>query len=497
MTQKTFLRAMALLLAALLLMPAAFAEPGEDTDLSGYNPFAGAETAATDTATVTDTATATDAAATNLFDSTNAAIGTNPNADPLAVATAVPVNDPFGVGGATAAPAVNDPFGVGNAVAGNDPFGVGSVAPTSTPTPAATIGGYNPFDPTAAPAAAVQTNTVMYVTAASAKLYKKADENSRRMGSLTFGDQVTVTATQGEWAQVTSAKGAKAFCRLTDLSAANPNVLNKTMYAQLQRVPVYKNPTRRSGRVKNLKKGETITMVAITSDGLWSRVTDGAKYGFVPSVYLDDAPQAAGTPVWCASGSTAVMVNPENWIEISTLSFGQEVFLVGYTSNNTIAKIRTSKGYVAYCDASALSTANPATLTTPVYAQVSGRILSSAASESSKHYNINKNNRLTLLGIDTSQYWALVKQGRRKLYVPYIFVGTSRPGKNYKVVVTNQDAPLYQSADASSAVVATLPMGTRLYLTGIGQSGAKVTTVSDGVTQALNGYVPLQYLRSE
>ena len=153
---------------------------------------------------------------------------------------------------------------------------------------------------------------------------------------------------------------------------------------------------------------------------------------------------------------------------------------------------------MAYCDASALSTANPATLSTPVYAQVSGRILCSTASETAgRRYNINKNNRLTLLGIDSSQYWALVKQGNRKLYVPYIFVGTSRPGKNYKVVVTNQDAPLYQGAAANSAVLSTLAMGTRLYLTGIGENGAKVTTISDGVTPAATGYVPLQYLRSE
>lgn len=496
MTQKTIFRLLAALIALMLMMPAALAEPGEDTDLSGYNPFAG---------DVAESASAVnEAASTNLFDNSAAAIGTNPNADPLA--TAIPAAaDPFGTGtgavaSATVAPVVNDPFGVGGATQApvlNDPFGVGTASVAATPAPEATIGGYNPFDPTAAPQAVQQTNAVMYVVAASAKLYKKADENSRRMGTLIFGDQVNVSATQGEWAQVTSPKGSNAYVRASDLSSANPNVLNKTMYAQLARVAVYKNPSRRSGRVKNLKKGDTITMVAITSDGLWCRVTDGTKYGFVPTVYLDDAPQATGTPVWCAAGVTAVMVNPESWIEISKLSFGQSVYLVGYTSNNTVAKIRSAKGYVAYCDASALSTANPATLSTPVYAQVTGRILSASASETGKHYFINKNNRLTLLGIDSSQYWALVKQGRRKLYVPYIFLGTSRLGKNYKVVVTNQDAPMYQGAEASSAVLATLPMGSRLYLTGIGESGAKVTTVSDGVNQAVTGYVPLQYLRSE
>lgn len=496
MTQKTIRRGLACLLAMLLLMSVALAEPGEDTDLGGYNPFESGEAQESGTADMTPV---TEDASTNLFD-TGAAqpslatsepvIGTNQNADPLgdtSASSGTAVNDPFGVGGATVAPSVQ-----------SDPFGVGTADVSATPVPESTIGGYNPFDTSSSAASATQVNTVMYVTAASAKLYKKPDENSRRMGSLTFGDQVNVAATQGEWGQVKSAKGSTAYCRMSDLSAANPNVLNKTVYAQLQRVPVYKNPSKRSGRVKNLKKGDTISMVAITSDGLWSRVTDGTKYGFVPTVYLDDAPQATGTPVWCVAGSTSVMVNPDNWVGIGTLSFGQEVYLVGYTSNNTVAKIRSGKGYVAYCDASALSTANPATLSTPVYAQVSGKILSSAASESGgRRFNVNKNARLTLLGIDSSQYWALVKQGRRKLYVPYIFVGTSRPGKNYKVVVTNQDAPLYQGAEANSAVISTLAMGTRLYLTGIGASGAKVTTISDGVTQAVTGYVPLEYLRSE
>ena len=41
MTQKTIFRLLAALIALMLMMPAAMAEPGDDTDLSGYNPFAG------------------------------------------------------------------------------------------------------------------------------------------------------------------------------------------------------------------------------------------------------------------------------------------------------------------------------------------------------------------------------------------------------------------------------------------------------------------------
>ena len=110
MKQKTIRRMAAMLLALLMLLPAALAEPGEDANLGGYNPFATDET---EDAAAAPTG---EAASTNLFDSTTA-IGTTQNADPLgdmtaAAATAAPVvNDPFGVGGATAAPVSNDPFG--------------------------------------------------------------------------------------------------------------------------------------------------------------------------------------------------------------------------------------------------------------------------------------------------------------------------------------------------------------------------------------------------
>lgn len=502
MNSKAIKRFLCAAMAAALLMPAALGEPSDD--VSGYNPFDGSYIEASPTASPvlstnsgnpfveSNTAnTGTQLTADDLF-------GNNSTFDTGAASTNT-ASDPFGLNDDSTG-ATNDPFGVGGDSTGavNDPFGVAATPqPTATAKPVSTVSGYNPFAANTETAVVIPTNEVMYVTESSVKLRGKAVENARVIGTVYFGQQLTVTGTQGDWAQVQNTNGATGYCLLSALSNANPNTMNKLMYVQVASAPLYRAPSQKMGRYRNVKKGDTVTMVAITSDGLWSRVTDGTNYGFIPTIYLDDTPSAQGTQVWCMSGSTAVMVNPEAWIQITTLSFGQSAFLVGYTSNNTVAKIRSAKGYVAYCDASALTTADPATLNTRVYVQATGKVLRTAIGGNGKLLNVNKNNQFILLGVDNSQQWALVRQGKTKRYIPYVFIGADRQGQNYRVVVTNQDAALYNSASATSGLLGTLPIGTRVNLIGGTGDFAQVATISDGVTPATTGYVELQYLRGE
>lgn len=511
-------------LAAALLMPCAGAENPSD-DVSGYNPFDEDATFETQVGAVAPAATPlpmTDpfgagSASSNPFDADGVGTtgGSSAMTDPFGTGggTSSAMTDPFGTAGgagSTAPTVMSDPFGTAGELESSgtapsaltDPFGVSATAvptmiPATTPVPLPAIGGNNPFDVGAA-TPMTPTNAVMFVTASSLKISNRAEERAGTKATVSFGEQVTVTATQGEWAQVSTAKGVTGFCLLSALSSENPNTMSKLVYAQLPQVVVHTSPTVRSGRVRILKKGETITMVAVTSDGLWARVTDGEKTGFAPTVYLDDAPSAEGNVVWCGAASTPIMVNPDAWVQLSTLSFGQQVRLVGYVNNNAVAKIRNEKGYVAYCDVSALTTVDPANLNMPVYAQATGRVLFSAASFDAPHrYHLNKNVRLTLLGLDPSQTWALVKQGGRKLYVPYVFLGSERLNQHFRVVVATQDAPLFQSAQPDAAVLGTLAAGSRLNLTGGDGRYAKVATMSDGVTQSVTGFIALESLRAE
>ncbi|MBR1560473.1 MAG: SH3 domain-containing protein [Clostridia bacterium] len=480
-------------LAALLLVLPALAENPSD-DVTGYNPFTGI-----------DDSPQVEAPAPIL---NNAFTGDATQGDPFAADTAT-ASDPFGVG--TTTTDTSNPFGLAADTGTTDPFGVGAAAttddalngaaavPAATVAPSNAIGGYNPFtDAQSEPAVAVAPGTVMFVEDDTLRLRAKAAENSKVVGTVFYGQQLTVSATQGDWAQVVNANNVTCYCELNSLTVVDPNTMSKLMYAQLATTPVYKAPSQKMGRLKNLKRGDTVTLVAITADGLWSRVTnDNLTFGYVPTIYLDDTPAAEGTPVWCMSGSTAVMVNPDNWIQITTLSFGQSCWLVGYTSNNAVAKIRSAKGYVAYCDASALTTADPANMSTPVYVQATGKILCSSTGENANVYNVNKNVQLMLLGVDSSQYWALVRQGKRKVYVPYVYIDTDRAGNELRVVAATQDAPLYSANNTGSSVLGTLPLGTRVNLIGGDSRFAQVATIADGVSAAVTGYVPLQYLRGE
>ena len=433
---------------------------------------------------------------------------------PTAAPTAVPVTTPEPTAAPVASTDANpfdlntgastdngaNPFGA-SADTGANPFGTdaASVPGSSEAGPAigtSSIPGYNPFDPNSTPSVetAVPTSMAMFVTASTVRIRRQPDETSGTLMTVAFGQQIQVTATQGEWAQIANVKNRTGYCQLKDLSSTDPNTMAKQMYAQFNRLPVYRTPSRRSGKLKWLKQGDVITVTAITSDGIWYRVTDGSKYGFVPTIYLDEAQASQGTPMWCAEAATAVLVNPDNWTEISKLSLGQQVSVVGYVENNTIAKIRSAKGYVAYCSASALSNANPATMNTPVYTQVSGRILFRNADLNGKSVGVGKNARLTLLGLDTTQFWALVKYNGRKYYTPYVLLGPARLGKGYRTVVTTQDTSLYRSA---TDVAGTIAANTRLYLTGFSGTAAQVATVTDGTTPQSQGFVQLTDIRAE
>ena len=453
-------------------------------------------------------------------------------------------NDPFGTG--SAGTAANDPFGTGSAsTANSDPFGTGAAADadadspdteaagaagnpfadggtdadtaaeaggnpfgdvvtpqvTAAPTKLPTVSGYNPFSSgTEQPMQATPAGTVMYVSGSIARLRQKPSDEAKVITAAYFGQQLNVTATQNEWAQVQNpANGRTLYCLLEGLSSTDPNTMSKQMYAQLPTTPVSKSPAQRAVRLRNLKKGDAVTVTAITDDGLWARVTaDGTTFGFVPTIYLDDTPAAAeGTPVWCGTAYTGVMVNPDRWTQITTLCFGQSCYLVAYINNNTIAKIRSAKGYVAYCDAGALVTADPATQSATVYVQATGKFLGKKAGDTGDFFNVNKNSQLMLLGVDSSGTWALVRRGRQKLYIPALYLGPTRLGNEKRNLVVIQDTSLYSNSLPGASSLGTLPLGTRLQLIGGTNTHAQVATISDGFSQPVTGYVSFEYLRAE
>lgn len=401
--------------------------------------------------------------------------------------------EPMDTGTFEGASISGDPFGLNSATLINE-FGVTSGTAVSDGY------SYSTFDGT--PAQTTTTNSTMFVSASALNILKEPQDSASVMTTVYFGQKLNVVITQGDWAGIENGSGVRGYCHLSALSSSNPDTMSKTMYTQLAKTPLYSKPHQKANKLRTYGQNEAVTVTAITSDGMWSHVRDAnGQEGFIPTIELDDAQVAQGVQAWCYSASTPVVVNPDRWTQITTLSFGQECYVVSYLNNNTVAKIRTSAGYVAYCAASALTNTDPVTMSLPVYVQVAGKLLYTTAEDNSTSIEIPKNTALTLLGVDSSQTWALVRSSKNNLfYIPYIFLGEAKAQKDsYKVVVATGATQIYKSTSTGSDVTGSVQEGTRMYLIGYSTNGigALVRIIADNATSEGEGYIPLKYLRNE
>ena len=392
---------------------------------------------------------------------------TNPYATPTATPEPTPTPTPAPLvtpDPATAASAAPDPFGI----EGEDPDGDGEDAIV----PGATV----------------------YVTAGVLPILETTDDSARVLMNAAIGQQLTVSAAQGDWARIQLDNGAMGYCRVAGLSTQPPKTMSRQMYVQISGVKVYDAPSQDANVIGTFYQGETVTQTAITADGLWSRVTRGEAGGFMLTMSLDEAPYGAGTPVWCAIGSTPVMVNPDHWTQVTRLCFGQQVELAGYVNGTAIAKIRTGGGYVAYCASSALTAANPVSVNRPAYTQAGGAILFEQPWTDAATVEIGKGTAMTLLGVDSTQTWALVERSNQRGYIPYVFLGGGSPGDDNRVVITTRSTAFYTAPDQVGDVLA---QGTELYLYGGSGAMAAVTLIGDAGVPQGGGYVAWEDLRAK
>ena len=392
--------------------------------------------------------------------------------NPYATLTPSPEPTPTPTPGPVVTPAPVDP-----AIA--DPFGIESRG--AEPEAAAPIGDISP-------------GSQVYVSIGMLPLRETTSRDAGVVAVAALGQKLTVSAAQGEWARIQLEDGRMAYCETSGLALEDPVTLSRQVFAQMGGVNIHAAPSDDAQVIRVLNMGDVVTLTAVTSDGLWSRVTDGANTGFARTVCLDEAPAGAGTPVWCAVGATPVMVNPDHWTEIMRLSFGQPVELAGYWGGSSrIARIRTSGGYVAYCASSALTAADPLTMRATVYAQAGGSILFERPWTDAATASVSKGEAMTALGVDATQTWTLVEYGGRRAFIPYIFIGTAGPGDNARVVTAIRDTPFYS---APGEIASTLPYGTRLYLVGGSAGIAAVYTIGDAGAPQDPGYVQWEDLKA-
>ena len=157
------------------------------------------------------------------------------------------------------------------------PVAAATPMPTASPTP------------TPAPASDVVTvngEKYVYVSAASAKMYRSNSESSRRLRTLPYGTRVRLSAYNAEWAYV-RVGSTKGFIRRSLLTERSPvaksekDVIQAEFYAQTtRRTAVYASASEKAGVKGTLKKGQRLTVYAYNS--AFAYVGLGRNRGFVP-----------------------------------------------------------------------------------------------------------------------------------------------------------------------------------------------------------------------
>ena len=216
-------------------------------------------------------------------------------------------------------------------------------------------------------------NTTVYISANTLKAYDRPSTSGKSLGTMSYGESMTLLATSDGWARIRNAANAVGYCKLSGLTTSNPNILNQTVYVKSGGAKVYKKPSTSSGVLQALDVNEKYTAVAVTSDGAWLRLKNGGSYGYAQTKYFSEAPAAeeSETTVYISDTTLTIYALAGGaGSKLGTMSFGESLTLLDV--DDGWAKVRNPAGSVGYCMYGGLTATNPNTKHLPLYAAKDG-----------------------------------------------------------------------------------------------------------------------------
>ena len=358
---------------------------------------------------------------------------------------------------------------------------------------------------------ALAASQTVYVTAYTLPVYKTYSTSSKVLGTMSYGESMTLLATNSSWAYVKNSAGATGYCKLSGIGSSNPNKYSEKIYINSSNVKVYKKPDTSSGVMMTLSKNASYTAVAKTSDNEWARLKNGSAYGYVQMKYIstskvdDDAPStpdlttktvyiSANTLNAYKSASTSSKV-------LGVMSYGESMTLLA--TSGDWAQIRNSANAVGYCKLSGLTTTNPNNLDVRVYvSSASAKIYKKPSTSADVLTTVKLNDSFTVVAITADSAWARVKSGSSYGYIQASKLSASETEPEEPdepdiplvstVYISANTLVAYSSPSTSSKNLGTMSYGERMTLLGVDGSWAKIQNSSGAV-----GYCKLEGLTIE
>lgn len=331
-----------------------------------------------------------------------------------------------------------------------------------------------------------------YVTCGDVGVYEKANLSSKCIYRLGFGAPVTVEATSGEWAKI-SADGHKGYCKNYVLSTKNPCTINQKTTASKD-IRVYALP-KKDAKYTTTKAGTSITVEGKIDS--WYRVKRNGSVGYVKTSDLSlsssksssssssssstssSSSKTSTKTYYVGSCTVGVYNKPSSSAKcITTLGYGTKLTVTGSSGSWTEIKNGSSVGY---CKTSCLSTKDPNTLKTTLYASKDTKLYTLPDS-GAKATSIKANTKMTAtakfnkwyrVSYNNSVYYILQSDASTKT----VTVSTEKKVSKTSYVC-NSTAKVYASASTSSSVKATVVYGAKCTVSATDGSFSKITSGS-------------------
>ncbi len=358
---------------------------------------------------------------------------------------------------------------------------------------------------------ALAASQTVYVTANTLPVYKTYSTSSKVLGTMSYGESMTLLATNSSWAYVKNSAGATGYCKLSGIGTSNPNKYSEKIYINSSNVKVYKKPDTSSGVMMTLSKNASYTAVAKTSDNEWARLKNGSAYGYVQMKYIstskvdDDAPTTPDlttkTVYISANTLNAYKRASTSSSVLGVMSYGESMTLLA--TSGSWAQIRNSANAVGYCKLSGLTTTNPNNLDVRVYvSSASAKVYKKPTTSAGVLTTVKQNDSFTAVAITTDSAWARVKSGSSYGYIQTSSLSTTEsepdePDEPEKplvstVYISANTLVAYSSPSTSSKNLGTMSYGESMTLLDVDGSWAKIQNSSGAV-----GYCKLSGLTTE
>ena len=347
-----------------------------------------------------------------------------------------------------------------------------------------------------APSTPDLTTKTVYISANTLNAYKSASSSSKVLGVMSYGESMTLLATSGSWAQIRNSANAVGYCKLSGLTATNPNNLDVRVYVSSASAKVYKKPTTSAAVLTTAKLNDSFTAVAITADSAWARVKSGSSYGYIQVSKLsasETEPEEPDEPdiplvstVYISANTLVAYSSPSTSSKnLGTMSYGERMTLLGV--DGSWAKIQNSSGAVGYCKLDGLTIENPNSLNTTIYVTETGaKLYAKPTTSATVLGTLKQNAKYTAVAMTTDKVWLRLKNGSSYGYLLTDYASTDEvddpaPGVTGTVYISANTLVAYSSPSTSSKSLGTMSYGESMLLLGVDDGWAKIQNSSGAV----------------